>query len=505
MTGQLEGNTPPNLSNTGEFTFIFIDSLGRAIKMDRKTVTFQHGSFRDNVAENLRTIGTSSTGLGTMVSLDKAPSQDRLVQLAIMESAENVMKRGNSVLRQESTLISRRRLEQVDEEEVDDPQTLWCCFKQKSKQEEQIIDEVDKKKLSMSFNRRAIEKINKGRRSSVMQRLRGPAALIEGAGIEISDFSRMQRLVMEMKESIFQLENSKPPDEKVEAWACLIYESMSAASRTFHGVQHVFDVSVNCDEIQKLCAFFHDCIYYTIDGGLSKLQNEYLDGIIIEKDETVFLTKFFLEEALEMIICIFGFTKGQTLNPFKGLNEFLSAALAIRCFAPYLSKRYLAEIVTCIEATIPFRGGKPMDALYKRLTKANETFDLQMSEDEVERAVQRAADFANRDLLNFTLANRAIFLSNTWNLLPESNISLRNTRVFRISDFTHALLNMTGFFNSLDANTLFHNFRNDPSDKIVAELTDKARKNIKIASIYMNCKLLAISVLAAFAELSGGK
>jgi len=71
--------------------------------------------------------------------------------------------------------------------------------------------------------------------------------------------------------------------------------------------------------------------------------------------------------------------------------------------------------------------------------------------------VKRAAYLNNRDLDNFS-SEHVVFLSNTWNLLSESNISLYNTKVFRISNYTLALKKMTGFFNFLDPNTIYLSF-----------------------------------------------
>ncbi len=364
------------------------------------------------------------------------------------------------------------------------------------------MEDISRNKTS-SFSRRALEKIRQQKRpSSVFERLRGSKVI--QSEVDVSNFSRMQKLVMEMRDCMFMLEHVDVPDKSLEEWACLVYESMSASSRTFHGVQHVFDMAAEGDEIQKLSAYYHDCIYYNIDGGLSNVQKKYLNDIIVESGDDVFLTQNDLDESMHLVMDIFGFEKGQKLNPFKGLNEYLSAALAVRCFAQFLSPRYLAEISACIEATIPFREGDPMEDLYQRLVKVNNTYSLDMTDAELEVATKRAADFANRDVYNFSLANRAVFLSNTWNLLPESNIKLRHSPVFRISDFALALQKMTGFFSFLKAETIFSSFRNQPSNETIAELESRARENISIALTYMNCKRLSIAVLAAFAELTGG-
>ncbi len=228
-----------------------------------------------------------------------------------------------------------------------------------------------------------------------------------------------------------------------------------------------------------------------------------MDGIIDERDSGVYLQTTQFDVETEMVTDLFGFKKGQKLNPFQGLNEYLSAAMAARCYTKALNMRHIAEIVMCIEATIPFRSGEPMESLFSRLKYVNEKYDLNMADDELVKAVQRSADFGNTDVLNFALKNKAIFLSNTWNLLPESNISLRKN-AFLISDFSLALQKMTGFFANLKAETIFTSFRNEPKDEVLLDLTSKAADNIEIALKYMHCKQLSLAVLGAFAELTGG-
>ena len=171
--------------------------------------------------------------------------------------------------------------------------------------------------------------------------------------------TRLQKLVTMTQKCISEL-GSIASEEQLEQWACLIYESMSAPSRTFHSVQHVFDISENHNHIQTLAAFFHDAIYYNIDGGLSDAQKEVLDGVITENpdDGNVSVSPDMTMETdrvIAMVMSIFGFKPDQVLNPFKGLNEFLSAALAVRCLKEVLDLPELAAIATIIEATIPFR------------------------------------------------------------------------------------------------------------------------------------------------------
>ena len=311
-----------------------------------------------------------------------------------------------------------------------------------------------------------------------------------------------------------------PPctDEQLEKLALLIYDSMEAPSRTFHNVEHLRDLSVSAvDTIQQSAIAFHDLIYYQIDGGLSDAQREYLHDIVVEKEDTTNeITTLKLEAAMEMVMDIFGFTYGQVLNPYKGMNEFLSACVCVRSNLEMDRKRspvrkmmsLTAKCAACIEATIPFRtsdenGRYPPEALFERLKKVNVTYDLQWDEEETVKAVQRSVDLGNRDLDNFSWKDRGKFLTNTWKLLPESNVALR-TSVYYLSDLSLAMKKMAGFFEFLDPETLYFSFRDAKMEAMNKIKTTQARKNINTALHYMRHKLVALSVLSAIAELSGG-
>lgn len=234
----------------------------------------------------------------------------------------------------------------------------------------------------------------------------------------------IQQLVREFKNCLHSL-NTQATDVQLEHWACIIYESMSLPSRSFHSVRHVFDISINAKPIQKLAAFFHDIIYYTIDGGLSPAQNKMIGDLICEEGDNVSIVTGDIDTNTKMVMEIFGFQPGSKLDPFRGLNEFLSAVLAVRYYEEVMAPEHLAVIAACIEATIPFRkvvdGKTPMDLLFERLSNVNQDYDLEMDEDDIVHAVQLAADLGNRDLGNFATDDRSAFLSNTWNLLPVSS------------------------------------------------------------------------------------
>lgn len=331
--------------------------------------------------------------------------------------------------------------------------------------------------------------------------------LLCSAPIDSSTY--ITRLLVGMKNSLHAL-NANPSDEQLEDWAVLIHESMSRASRNYHGVQHVFDIAQNeTDPILVLAAFFHDCIYYHVDGGFSKYQASILEGVIDKKGSDLYLTTRTDDELLCMVENIFDFKPGQAVACQSGLNEFLSAVVAVRKLEPVLSRADLACIACCIEATIPFRPTNDetpstMDMLHSRMAKANDDFDLGMTEASLIKAVQRAARTSNLDVLNFSTTDRAWFLDNTWSLLPETNESLRDQYLYTTQEFQKAIYNLYGFFCFLKPSRVFVSFQGVPPPEKLEIMTTEAARNIEVGRRYVRAKVLSYSVLAAFAVLTGG-
>lgn len=316
------------------------------------------------------------------------------------------------------------------------------------------------------------------------------------------------RLILGIRDCLTKL-GTEATNIQLEEWAIFIHESMSSSSRNYHSVKHVFDLSDGWDDpIGVLSAYFHDCIYYDVDGGLSPCQALILKNVMeIEAGKKILLHKDPGDETLELCFIIFGFQPDQVVT--TGLNEFLSALIAVRELQQVLNKSVLSKIICCIEATIPFRpiidGKTPMDRLYDRMVIANETCHLGLSEEELVESVQRAALLANRDLGNFGSQDRAYFLDNTWSLLPELNKSLRDQYCYTVAEFQLAVVKMNGFFTFfLKEDMIFCAFRGVPSDEVISVLEAQARRNLEIGRTYVGAKVLAVSLLAAFAELTGG-
>ena len=371
---------------------------------------------------------------------------------------------------------------------------------------------------------------------------------VEG-GVETSSLSveavakprnYITQLIFEMEHSLLDLKASDLTISKLEEMAIFIYESMSISTRNYHSVQHVFDI-INHDErletnpIAVLSACFHDCIYYHVDGGLTPVQAHLLEGSFEttapitndEEDDEEYqeIYKFFATKReidvdysnnksmmlLQMVETIFGYTPGQHIRVTgDGLNEFLSAIVAVRMLKDHLSVEILAQIVCCIEATIPFRqankdtGRTHMEQLYENMKKARDMYNLQLSDEELVTSVQRACLLSNSDVGNFGTTDRLWFLDNTWSLLPESNESLRNEYVYSVDHFHVALHKMYGFFGFLQPEVVFHEFQGVPAISEMENLTQECRKNLAFGRTYVGAKLVGMSLVSAFAVLTGG-
>ncbi|MGE0707491.1 MAG: hypothetical protein AB7N76_10900 [Planctomycetota bacterium] len=320
--------------------------------------------------------------------------------------------------------------------------------------------------------------------------------------------STLQRLVRRFEAAFRELGHDASA-QKYEEWSVLIHECMSGRGRRFHTVEHVFDISSGAPPLETLAILFHDAVYCQVDDGLPYRLRELLHDAVELKDGSYLLKPIDRErEALKaMVATIFGFTPGQTLSPYAGLNEYLSAVLAARSLDPELPPGVLAQIATCIEATIPFRGGESADpsiGLAARLARANEEFGLGLDADAQRRAIHMAVHVANRDVGNFASEDVRWFLDNTWKLLPETNSSLRGQRLYTIGEYRLALQKMEGFLSFLDPGCVFRQYEGTPTDEEYKQMRGRAEQNIALGARYLRAKLLAADLLEALALRTGG-
>jgi len=321
-------------------------------------------------------------------------------------------------------------------------------------------------------------------------------------------------LVLKMEECLGQLGVKDIDMAALEDMSILIYESMSISSRNYHSVKHVFDISEDMTRpIPILSALFHDCVYFQVDKFLTKAQEDLLQGTYTTDNGGTLEFQASAEdsddELLKLIEFLFSYKPGEKIE--KGRNEFLSALIAVRCLKKFLPMHQLAQIACCIEATIPFRSEnpetklQPMEHLYGRLKEANTKFKLGMKEDELEDSIHKAVKLALNDVQNFASTDVYDFLDGTWSLLPEQNETLRMQYCITAMDMQKALNGMYGFFNFfLKPENVFSEFRGTPTKQELGWKLELCKRNVTIAKKYVGAKLYAMSVVAAFACLTGG-
>lgn len=297
----------------------------------------------------------------------------------------------------------------------------------------------------------------------------------------------------------------------VEHIGVTVHRAMSMQQRSFHTPEHIFDLSDPADAHSTLAALFHDTVYYQVDGGFLAEIGEILSPYISIEDGAIRIRKNIPRDSRPFFgtAGIFGFTPGQVLSPFGGLNEFLSALVMNLLLHDIVRDADLLIATASIEMTIPFRGPdqegqRPPERLERRIRDINETFSLNLPEEEIHRAVVAAVRFANRDVWNFAEEDPGRFLDNTWKLLPESNPELRVQGLYSVSSYGTALMKMEGFLGGLNARDVFQTYRDYPEQKDYEGLLKRATTNLSTAHAYLGIKMISAGLLQALAERTGG-
>lgn len=287
--------------------------------------------------------------------------------------------------------------------------------------------------------------------------------------------------------------------------AKLIVQTMTGPWRYFHSNEHIFTVGGSGDGIEILAALFHDIVYVQVDGSVNFNLTYYLAPFIREEMGQLYIkdqTEYQSNVTFELVIKVFGFVPGQALSPLAGQNEFLSALVAAKVLEPFFKSLIIVQIVACIEATIPFRsksesGLSSNEILCQRLRATNNQFQLKLTEAEIISTIKGSVRLANRDVYSFAAPSSAVFLANTWNLLPETNHNLKKSNSYTVRDYRIALQKMSGFLSFLKPELVFRQFQGEPDDQTYQGLIERTHKNLKVARLYLESKLVAIAILEA--------
>ena len=286
--------------------------------------------------------------------------------------------------------------------------------------------------------------------------------------------------------------------------AHIILHCMTGRYRSFHTPEHVLQVVEGGDAIEVLAALFHDVVYIQVDTCIPPILQPLLDPLFTPGTgyfrRLKNLDELNQDPHFALVASIFDIDREEEY--IRQQNEFLSAIVAVHYLHPVLNRSILAQVIACIEATIPFRvsvdeGISPSDRLYHNLQQANERFDLNLTEQDVIGAVKRAVSLANRDVKNFADFKASHFLDNTWKLLPETNPALRNPQTYTPLQYRCALQKMVGLMDFLQPNLVFREFQGEPSLSEYQQMLDRAEKNIEVARLYLKSKLVAIAFVEA--------
>ncbi|MGQ4646899.1 hypothetical protein [Lyngbya aestuarii] len=299
-----------------------------------------------------------------------------------------------------------------------------------------------------------------------------------------------------------QLQVEVPPNH-IAKISTLIVKTMTGPWRYFHTTEHIFEVGGYRDAIEVLAALFHDIVYVQVDGSVNFNLTYYLAAFIEEDRGELFIrekSELPSDSLFEIVADVFNFVPSQALSPLGGQNEFLSAVVAAKVLEPFLSTNLIFQIVACIEATIPFRlksesGLSPSEILYQRLKSINHQFNLELTETEISQTVKRSVRLANRDVGSFAHPSSAVFLANTWSLLPETNHNLLKSGSYTVRDYRVAMQKMSGLMNFLEPELIFRQFQGEPDDQTYHGLVEQARRNLQVARLYLESKLVANAIL----------
>jgi hypothetical protein len=304
------------------------------------------------------------------------------------------------------------------------------------------------------------------------------------------------------------------PMPATETMAVLVHSAMESPRRRYHCSEHALHLCEGMRPRQVLAAVFHDLVYYQLDDGFPARVTHLLTPLVSKQHDDLLLLKVSDQDsAMQLCYQIFGFQAGQVLPLFRGMNEFLSAVVAVRLLQPYLALPDLIAVLACIEATVPFRApqadGQECCALLAQRVREQAMLRLGLKEGAaldayVDTVLWDAMAMANRDVGGFAEPSPAKFVSATWLLIEESNAPLAAVGVYTLCDYREALTRMQGFLHGLEPGRVFHRYAGYPPEPEFQRLTSAAAGNIAFALSFLHLKISSIAIIEALALETGG-
>lgn len=324
--------------------------------------------------------------------------------------------------------------------------------------------------------------------------------------------SSLRKLIATLSTAFAALKISVDPLE-IETLASIIHQVYSAKYRRYHNLNHIFSMLEmgETKPIAVLAILFHDLVYVNVDKRIHPLIAVYLPDFTFQESWSCTLPDID-EESIKIVNGIFGFKVGHTLTPTTGLNEYLSAVIATRILKK-LNPWEMISISACIEATIPFRskinGHTPSEHLLRRIKQEKLVRKIVNRSTDSEDLLKTTIEVSNRDLQGFYSQDSAKFISNTWDLVLESNPIFRNP-LYTVKQYRSAIQKVERFHSSLTPERIFSSYDLKDSSISVAEQKQMADRltwtwlNLDIENLYLRIQLVTHAILEALTELSGG-
>ncbi|STQ91914.1 hypothetical protein [Iodobacter fluviatilis] len=321
--------------------------------------------------------------------------------------------------------------------------------------------------------------------------------------------AKINRFIQIFSDAFTRLDADVPMPH-IERLAILIHRAMENRTRKYHTSMHIFELCEGLGARPTLAALFHDLVYYQLDGCFPQQTHSLLSKVCHLENGGFILQEMSHDPLATLCAEIFNFKPYQALPLYGGMNEFLSAVVAVRLLKPYLPLSDLIAIVACIEATIPFRAtdtngcGLLEDKIRQQCKKRLEIVDDAQCDEYVTEVMHEAISLSNVDVGGFAEANPSKFLSSTWLLIEESNTPLNAVGVYTLQDYRMALLRMEKFLHGLKADVVFHQYAGVPDTEEYQRLSKAAHNNIMFSCDFLAAKLTSIALIEAMAVETGG-
>lgn len=335
----------------------------------------------------------------------------------------------------------------------------------------------------------------------------------------------------------------------------LAIEPYQLGTRHYHNANHAEDMTFmsepECAQFGKdinnpeaalrlqpvitLAGLYHDTVYTHVDGKTTSAIAEILDKYTTfdsENKQYTLKTEDAVapedREVFKIVTQLFERKKanGELLQPGDPIpkpgegpfqNEFLSAFVAAdQLHEMGHQSNTIAQVVTLIEGTIPFRHEDYFQEQLQRLEKVNEALGLGMSDSEINHTIKASVFLANKDVIGFAGGNEPKdlteqareYLRGGWRLIPEvpENKFVTPDQNYPPADFRKAMRGNLTFATEilvLPDKKIFHAYDHYPPPEKLAELRTREDKIRAVTKMYYEAKTVSAAIVEAVTKAEG--